>query len=92
MPCSTTPTPPIAGLCRATRFGSWPRLRCCGQPTPSRSSVPGFPGEYVMISIARLLDALAYKVQEHVDLGYGVMSAATEIAEHVLAYVPRDGT
>ena len=51
-----------------------------------------FPGEYVMISIARLLDALAYKVQEHVDLGYGVMSAATEIAEHVLAYVPRDGT
>jgi hypothetical protein len=49
-----------------------------------------FPGEYVMIGIARLLDALAYKIQEHADLGYGVVSAASEISEHVLAYVPRD--
>jgi hypothetical protein len=51
-----------------------------------------FPGEYVMIGIARLLDALAYKIQAHADLGYGVVSAASEIAEHVLAYVPRDST
>ena len=49
-----------------------------------------FPGEYVMTSVARLLEAVAIKVHEHVDLGHDVMSAATEIAEHVLAYVPRD--
>jgi hypothetical protein len=49
-----------------------------------------FPGEYIMIGLARLLEALAYKMQEHVDLGHGVVSAASEIAEHALAYVPRD--
>ena len=51
-----------------------------------------FPGEYVMSSVARLLDALADTIREHDDLGYEVVSAATELAEHALAYVPRDET
>jgi len=51
-----------------------------------------FPGEYVMISVARLLDAIANKIRHHADLGYEVVSAATELAEHALAYVPRDET
>jgi hypothetical protein len=49
-----------------------------------------FPGEYVMTSVARLLEALAHKIHQHVDLGHDVVSAATEIAEHAIAYVPRD--
>jgi hypothetical protein len=53
-----------------------------------------FPGEYVMAGVARLLETLARKIQEHVDLGHEVVSAATDIAEHVLATVhpsPRPG-
>ena len=50
-----------------------------------------FPGEYVMISVARLLEAVASKIRERVDLGYEVLTAATEIAEHALDHVPRDG-
>ena len=50
-----------------------------------------FPAEYVMASIARLLEGLASKLRDHVDLGHEVVSAATDIAEHVLAYVPRKG-
>jgi hypothetical protein len=46
------------------------------------------PGEYVMTGVARLLEALAHEVHERVDLGHDVVSAATDIAEHVLAYVP----
>jgi hypothetical protein len=49
-----------------------------------------FPGEYVMASVARLLETLALKIHEHVDLGHEVVSAATDIAEHVLAYVPKN--
>ncbi len=49
-----------------------------------------FPGEYVMASVARLLDAVAFKIQGHVDVGHEVVSAASEIAEHVLAYVSTD--
>jgi hypothetical protein len=49
-----------------------------------------FPGEYVMSSVARLLEALAYKMREPADLGYEVVSAATELAEHALAYLPRE--
>jgi hypothetical protein len=49
-----------------------------------------FPGEYVMASVARLLEALAFKTREDVDLGHEVVSAATDIAEHVLAYVSTD--
>jgi hypothetical protein len=51
-----------------------------------------FPGEYVMTSVARLLEALAHKIREHADLGYEVVTAASELAEHALAYVPRDET
>jgi hypothetical protein len=50
-----------------------------------------FPGEYVMTSVARLLEAIAHKIDEQADLGHEVVSAATEIAEHALAYVPRKG-
>ena len=49
-----------------------------------------FPGEFVMTGVARLLEVLADRIHEHVDLGHDLASAATEIAEHVLAYVPRD--
>ena len=49
-----------------------------------------FPGEYVMSSVARLLEALAYKIRDQADLGYEVISAATELAEHALAYLPRE--
>jgi hypothetical protein len=48
------------------------------------------PGEYVMASVARLLETLAFKIHEDVDLGHEVVSAATDIAEHVLAYVHPD--
>ena len=48
-----------------------------------------FPGEYVMTSVALLLEAVAHKIREHVDLGHEVVSAATDIAEHVLDYIPR---
>src|SRR3712207_3788478 len=50
-----------------------------------------FPGEYVMTSVARLLEAIAHEIGERVDLGHDVVSAASEIAEHALAYVPRNG-
>jgi hypothetical protein len=50
-----------------------------------------FPGEFVLAGVARLLDAVANDLREHVDLGEAVVSAATEVAEHVLAYVPRGG-
>ena len=43
-----------------------------------------------MSSVARLLEALAYKMREPADLGYEVVSAATELAEHALAYLPRE--
>lgn len=49
-----------------------------------------FPGEYVMAGVARLLETLAYKMHEHVDLGHEVVSAATDIAEHILKYVPTE--
>jgi len=45
-----------------------------------------------MTGVARLLEAVAFKIREHVDLGYEVVSAATEIAEHALDHVPRDET
>jgi hypothetical protein len=49
-----------------------------------------FPGEYVMTGVARLLEAIANKIHERVDLGHDVVSAATEVAEHALVYVQLD--
>jgi hypothetical protein len=48
------------------------------------------PREYVTAGVARLLETLAVRMHEHVDLGHQVVSAATDIAEHVLAYASMD--
>ena len=50
-----------------------------------------YPGEYVMTGVARLREAVAARIRERVDLGHEVVSAATEIAEHALDFLPRDG-
>ncbi|GAA5132963.1 hypothetical protein [Pseudonocardia adelaidensis] len=50
-----------------------------------------YPGEYVMSAVARLLDSLAHEMRETDGLGHDVVSAATELSEHVIAYVPRPG-
>ena len=47
-----------------------------------------FPGEYVMSGIARRLDSLAREMRNNGTLGHDVVSAATEMSEHVLAYLP----
>jgi hypothetical protein len=47
-----------------------------------------FPGEYVMSGIARLLDSIAREMRENGTLGHDVVSAATEMAGHVLTYLP----
>ena len=46
------------------------------------------PGEYAMFGVARLLDAVAFSM--HIDgaMHYTVVSSATEIAHHVLTYLP----
>jgi len=49
-----------------------------------------FPGEYVMAGVARLLETVARNIHAHVDLGHEVVAAATDIAEHVLAYISTD--
>ena len=49
------------------------------------------PGEFVMFGVAQLLEAVAARMQEHADIGHSVVSAATGLAEHVLAYVPTEG-
>jgi hypothetical protein len=51
-----------------------------------------FPGEYVMSGIARLLDSLAREMRDNGTLGHDVVSAATEVSGHVLAYVPKPGS
>ena len=48
-----------------------------------------FPGEYVMSGIARLLDSLAREMREDNTLSHEVVSAASEMSEHVLAYLSR---
>jgi hypothetical protein len=48
-----------------------------------------FPGEYVVSGIARLLDSLAREMRENHDLSHDLVSAATELSEHVLAYLPK---
>jgi hypothetical protein len=50
-----------------------------------------FPGEYVMSGIARLLDSLAREMRVNDTLSHETVSAATEIAEHVLTHLPRIG-
>jgi hypothetical protein len=50
-----------------------------------------FPGEYVMSGIARLLDSLAREMRENRTLNHDVVSAAAEISEHILAYLPEIG-
>lgn len=47
-----------------------------------------FPGEYVMSGVARLLDSLAREIRDNDTLGHDVVSAASEMAGHVLAYLP----
>lgn len=45
------------------------------------------PGEYAMFGLARLLDAIAFSI--HIDgaVHHTVVSGATEVAHHVLAYL-----
>ena len=50
-----------------------------------------FPGEYVMSGIARLLDSLAREMRDNRTLSHDVVSAATEMSEHVLSYLPKIG-
>jgi hypothetical protein len=47
-----------------------------------------FPGEYVIVGIARLLDSLAHEMRDNDTLGHDVVSAATEMSGHVLTYLP----
>jgi BarA-like signal transduction histidine kinase len=42
-----------------------------------------------MSGIARLLDSLAREMRQNGTLSHEVVSAATEISEHVLAYLPK---
>ena len=51
-----------------------------------------FPGEYVMSGIARLLDSIAGQMRDNGTLSHDVVSAATEVSGHVLAYLPRMGS
>jgi hypothetical protein len=50
-----------------------------------------FPGEYIMSGIARLLDSIAREMRDNDTLGHDVVSAATEMSGHVLAFLPRIG-
>jgi hypothetical protein len=50
-----------------------------------------YPGEYVMSGIARLLDSLAREMRDNDTLSHDVVSAAAEMSEHVLAYLPEIG-
>lgn len=47
-----------------------------------------FPGEYVMSGIARLLDSLAREMRSN-TVSHDVVSAATEMSEHILTYLPK---
>lgn len=49
------------------------------------------PGEYAMFGIARLLDAIAFSMRVDGGTHSGVMTAATEVAHHVLTYLPPSG-
>ncbi|GAA4706190.1 hypothetical protein Prum_007340 [Phytohabitans rumicis] len=45
------------------------------------------PGEYAMFGMARMLDAIAFSMRLDSALHRAVVSSATEVAHHVLAYV-----
>jgi hypothetical protein len=46
------------------------------------------PGEYVLSGVARLLDSIAREMRTNNTLGHDVVSAATEMSEHVLDHLP----
>lgn len=48
------------------------------------------PGEYAMFGVARLLDAIAFSMQTEGATHPRVVSGATEVAHHVLTYVPAE--
>jgi hypothetical protein len=48
-----------------------------------------YPGEYVKAAVARLLDSIAREMRTENRLGHDVVSAATELAEHAIAYVAK---
>ena len=50
-----------------------------------------FPGEYVISGIARLLDSLAREMRDNGTLSHDVVSAATQMSDHVLAYLSKIG-
>ena len=81
------PTPPTTGPCAATPPGSAAAAAALRAGDAEQIFGTRFPGEYVMAGVARLLDAVANKIHGRVDLGHDVVSAATEVAEHALAYV-----
>jgi hypothetical protein len=57
-----------------------------GSPAGRRDSAP-MPGEFVMFGVARLLDTLAVAMEGERDLPHDVVSAAEELAHHVLTYI-----
>jgi hypothetical protein len=57
-----------------------------GSPAGRRDAAP-LPGEFVMFGVARLLDTLAAAMDSERDLPHDVVSAAEELAHHVLTYI-----
>ena len=72
------------------RLGSLKRRRRCGERGPSRSSEPALRDQYIMPGIARLLDCLAYEMRHNGTLGHDVVSAATEVSGHIIAFLAGD--
>jgi hypothetical protein len=46
--------------------------------------------QYIMPGIARLLDCLAYEMRHNGTLGHDVVSAATEVSGHIIAFLAGD--
>ena len=49
---------------------------------------PRPPGEYALLGLARLLDALAFSLHRGNEVHHTVVSGAMEIARHVTTYLP----
>jgi hypothetical protein len=62
-----------------------------GNPARLMEAAAALRGEYVMSGIARLLDSLAREMRDNDTLSHDVVSAAAEMSEHVLAYLPQIG-